>query len=166
MPDILTRVDLDAKIGATRVTNLIDDSFNGTVDGDEIAFLDTIMEEAEGLAIGWLLAAGYTEEATKLLADNDRALKGNIAWMACELLSERKTEFTSDDGWGAYRVQYERAEKYFEALSRGRRRSKGEKQAGANAQIGGQVTPSPPAGTARQHQFAPNKHSPNGRGGF
>jgi len=166
VPDYLAQSDLETRIGASTVRRLIDDSGNAVIDGDETTFLDSIMEEAEGLVFSRMARAGYDVASITLLANNDAAFKGQAAWIACELLSERRVEFTDAEGWGAYKVQYERAITHFETLSKGRIRSKGESAAGTSGNVGGNVSPSPPAGTSAQTVFAPNKSSPTGHGGF
>ena len=169
MPNFLAREDLDQKIGATTVTRYIDDNGNAVVDagpGSEEAFLDQFMDEAEATAVSHMMSAGYDEAGVTTIAENDPAFKGQVAWIACELLAERRTEFSNDEGWGPYKVQYERAITYLEKLAKGRRRTKGEAQAGANAQVGGNVSPRPPSGTSAQFTFAPNKQNPGGSGGF
>lgn len=167
MPNFLAREDLDQKIGSLTVTRYIDDSGNAVVDtGSEEDFLNQFMDEAEATAVSHMMSAGYDEAGVTIIAENDPAFKGQVAWIACELLAERRTSFNSDEGWGPYKVQYERSIEYLEKLAKGRRRTKGEAQAGANAQVGGNVSPRPPSGTAAQFTFAPSKKSPSGHGGF
>lgn len=167
MPAYLARVDLDRRIGADRVTSYLDDSGNEAVDaGTETAVLDGVMDEAEALAAGCMRKAGYDFDAVTTFAQADPYFKLQVAWCACELLAERRTEFTDSEGWGPYKMQWERALEHFDKLATGMKRAIGEAAAGTNPQVKGKVSPKPPAGTTDQFQFAPSKSNPTGRGGF
>ena len=165
MPDILVLQDLNNRIGANRVLKYFDDDRDGSVLDSDPAVV-AILDEAEGEAFSRMLRAYGNAQAIIDLADNDPVFKGHIAWVACELASERNTEFTDSDGWGAFKAQYERALAYFENLSKGRQRSRGEAVAGKNNNVGGNVKPAPPAATEGNFVFAPSTKAPTGHGGF
>ena len=165
MPLFLARADLEAKIGAVNVRRYADDAGVGSVDSAAQAFLDTVMDEAEGEYFARMMKA-YSRDGAVTLAQNDKVLRGHCAWVACELLTERRPEFVGADGWGAYRAQYERAMKHFELVAAAQKRSQGEATAGTNPHVGGNLQPSPPAATEDQFVFAPSKYNPGGSGGF
>lgn len=165
MPDILALADLQNRIGADKVLKYFDDDVDNVVD-DVDANVVAILEEAEGEAYSRMLRAYGDKQSIIDLAANDPVFKGHIAWVACELASERNTEFTDAEGWGAHKAQYNRAIAFFENLSKGRLRSKGEAVAGRNAHVGGTLQPAPPAATEGAFVFAPSKKSPTGHGGF
>ena len=165
MADFLTQAELEKKVGAGTVRRMVDDAAAGVVDVGGAAILEDALRNAEGTVYASLMRA-YSPEAVVTLAQNDAVLMGHAAWIALELLSERRVEFTSAEGWGAYRVQYERATKHLELVSKGALRSKGEAQAGQNPHLGGTIQPSPPAATEDAFTFAPSRNRPSGGGGF
>lgn len=161
VPKYLTSADLDARIGAARVDQLFDDDGDGLRDALTV---NTILVEAEDLAAASMLKA-YPAESVTLLGQNDETFRGQVAWIACELASERRGEFVAEDGKGRYWAQYLRAKEYFGQLAKGQLKPAGEAQAGTNRQAGGAVTPTLVANSPR-FIFAPDRYAPNGRGGF
>lgn len=102
----------------------------------------------------------------QLLVANDPALKMHVVGVALQYAAERRPEFTDAEGVGPYKAQFTRAIDYFETLSKGLKRSKGEVQAGQGANSGGKLQPKPPAATAQQFVFARSRDAPFGHGGF
>ena len=166
MADFLTRQALEDRAGAATVRRLADDDGDALLGVDDLARLDAIMSEAEGLVYSALLRAYSTRASVILLMGADPGALGQAAWIALELLSERRIEFAGADGWGAYRAQFERAMKYFDQLSKGRIKSVGQEVVGSGDSVGGMIQPRPPQGTPDQFQFAPSRQKPTGRGGF
>jgi hypothetical protein len=161
VPAYLTSADLDNRIGAARVDMLFDD------DGDSLRDaipLNAIMVEAEDLAASWMLK-GYPIESVVLLGKNDETFRGQVAWVAAELASERRQEFIAEDGKGRYWAQYTRAKEYFTAMSKAQLRSPAETVAGKNAGSGGSLSPTLQTNQPR-FIFAPDRGSPTGHGGF
>lgn len=164
-PDFLAIGDLKAKVGNKTILGLFNDSNAGALTVTELAILDDVMAQAENEAYSRLLRA-YSKAQVILLADNDSALKGHVAWVALEFASYRRQEFMREDGGGAYGKQYDRAMKYFDAISKGQQRSAGEAVAGTTAQIGGgEIQPAVETGASR-FIFAPDNDNPTGHGGF
>src|SRR5574341_731113 len=161
-PEYLTPGDLEVNIGAGEVTRLSDDDGDGLRD---TTTLNQVMAEAEGLAASYLLR-GFTTQQILALAANDPYLTSCSAWIACELLSERRGEFIANDGKGRYWAQYERAVGYFDRLAKSQVKSKGEAAAGENKQAGGNIRPKALDGTNPTFVFAPDRESPTGRGGY
>src|SRR5574341_2274511 len=158
-PEYLTPGDLEANIGAGEVTRLSDDDGDGIRDSTT---LNQVMAEAEGLAASYLLR-GFSAQQILLLAANDPYLTSSSAWIACELLSERRGEFIAPDGKGRYWVQYERAIGYCDRLAKAQIKSKGEAVAGENKLAGGSVRPKTLDGKNPTFVFSPDRESPTGR---
>lgn len=166
MADFLTLLDLEARAGAATVRRLVDDDGDAILGVADLARMDLILIEAEGLVYSALLRAYANKATIVLLMLADGAALGQAAWIALELLSERRVEFSAADGWGAYRAQYERAMRFFDHLSKGRISSGAQEVVGSGSSVGGMLQPKPPAGTEGQFTFAPSRRSPTGRGGF
>lgn len=164
--DYMVLADLNARIGADRVAQLFDDDVSGSLESGETSVLTQVLEEAEGLAASYMMRAYPTTDQIKDLADADPAFKMNVAWIALELASERRPEMGADDGKGAFWAQQERAIKYLENLSKGRRRSRGEADAGTHAHRGGKLQPTESAGESTSFVFAPSEDAPTGHGGY
>jgi len=163
-PDFLTQSDIQAKVGFDTILGLFDDDNDGAITGTDLTQMNDVLAQAENEAYSRLLRA-YDKASIILLANNDPALKGHIAWIALEFASERRMSFLSGDGTGAYWKQYERAIQYCELLSKGQQRSAGETVAGTTDQIGGTLQPTPES-TSTRFVFAPDDDNPSGHGGF
>jgi hypothetical protein len=163
IPQYLAITDLYTLIGSKRVKALFDDSWDGDID-DEMAEVYKILRAAEDFAASFMLNS-WGSDAIVNLANNDRAFKNNVAWVALEFASERRPEFTGEQGQGQFLTQYERSVLYFKNLSRAKRRSIGELVAGTGANEGGSVKPTLPSGSSR-FTFAPDDDNPTGHGGF
>ena len=166
MADFLSRSDLEARCDAPTVLRMADRDGTGQWSEGNLAILNEILIEAEGAAYSRLMK-GFPSKAQVIeLMGADPFLKGQVAWMALELLSERQPGFNAADGWGAYRAQYERAAKTLDEVGKAVKRSAGEATAGANVRVGGRLQPRPPAGDADAFVFAPSRNNPRGSGGF
>ncbi|MEA3225129.1 MAG: hypothetical protein U9Q07_04200 [Planctomycetota bacterium] len=164
-PDFLVIGDLQAKVGNKTVLGLFNDGNTGTLTAPELLVADDVMAQAEHEAYSRLLRA-YSKAQVILLANDDPAMKGHVAWVALEFASERRQEFAREEGGGAFKWQYDRAIKYFDAISKGQQRSAGESVAGTTEQIGGgELQPAVPTGGSR-FVFAPDNGNPTGHGGF
>lgn len=164
MPDIITLTDLENQVGGDRVLKYFDDDGDNSVAGTDPQVV-AVLDQAEGEMFSRMLRV-YDKDALITYATNDPVFKAHIVWVACEIMSERHAEFTDDEGWGAYKAQYDRALKYFENLSKGKQRGLGEATAGGNVNNRGNVQPAPPSGTSGDFVFAPSKNAPTGHGGF
>jgi hypothetical protein len=164
--DFLTLQDLINRAGADTVAKYFDDANDGSVletDPNVVA----VLMEAEGEAYSRMLRAYGSKAPIILLAENDEVFRGHCAWVALEIASERRREFTDVDGKGAHWTQYQRATTYFDNLSKARIRSQAEPVAGRPSTLGGsRAQPSPPAHTEAQFEFAASKDAPRGHGGF
>ena len=170
MADFLTLDDLYSRANPRKVNAFFDDDNNGVISSTDPA-VDAVLSAAEAEMYARLMRAYPGDPSDpagpiRRLVDNDPALKGHCIFVALQLASERRTEFTSDDGTGSFQKQWERAIDYFETLSKGLKRSRGETAAGKGANTGGKLQPKPPAATSCQFIFAPSKNSPGGHGGF
>ncbi len=169
-PLFLSISDLYARVGAQKINSYFDDNANGTISDDTVAVNDVLCA-AEGEYFSRMLRAypgDYTDATSPIrtLIETDCALKQHVAWCAVEMASERRSEFTDNEGYGPYRLQYERAKTYIDNLSKGQIRSMGEINAGKGANTGGLIQPRPPTGTKEQFVFAPSNSSKAGHGGF
>ena len=165
MPDIIAQSDLEAKVGAQKIAQYFDDDLDADLTSEALV-IDTVMDEAEGEYFALMLKGFPSKQQCIDLANADPVLKGHIAWIAIELASERRPEFTAADGKGAYWTQYERARTHFKDVATNKKRSGGEETAGKGKNVGGQVQPKPPAGEADSFVFAPSRKAPSGHGGF
>jgi len=156
--------DLYNLVGAGRVVQYFDDDLDGSIDDDNLA-VQAVLAGAEAEAASRLLRSWSIDEITEL-ADNDRAFRNHVAWVALELASERRPEFAASDGKGAFWTQYERAITYFENVSKSILRSAGESEAGINPQTQGNRAPAPVSTDSPRFVFAPGKNYPTGHGGF
>jgi hypothetical protein len=161
----LAQSDLEALIGAQKVLQYFDDDGTGSIDGSETGYLNTILEAAESIVESRLRRAYSDSDSITDLAENDKGFKIHAAWIAIEMASERRPEFSNNEGWGAFKAQYERAIEYFDMLSKGNIRSKGETVAGEGANTGGNLQPALQTDQAR-FTFAPDNDYPTGHGGF
>jgi len=163
--DFLTVNDLYLLVGSERVDRLFDDNVDGLI-SDNNAAVSRIISQAEGLAYSHMIRAYGSQQAIIDLANNDDYFKSQVAWIALEYASERRNEFSQNEGWGQWKAQFERAVKYLEKLASGRVRSKGETVAGLGANIGGTVEPRPATANGALFTFAPDRNNPSGGGGF
>lgn len=165
MPAIIALVDLSNQVGLERVVQFFDDDGDGVVVDADLNVI-AVLDQAEGQYFSRMLRA-YGDKATLiLLAANDPVVKGHIVWIACELMGERRVEFTNADGWGPFQAQYNRAIKELDLLSKGATRSGGEEVVGLGGNTGGRIQPAQNVGTTKQFTFNPSKGDPSGPGGF
>lgn len=129
--------DLESTTTRDTIDQLFDDSNTGFRD---MVLVESVINEAEALAESHLLR-NWKPADILTLAKNDPAVRKQGAWIALEMASERKKQFTSDDGKGRFWVQYERAVEFFERLGKSQLHSRGEQHAGGGAQSGGARVP-------------------------
>ncbi len=170
MADFLVIQDLIDRVGSRKVIGYFDDNNNGTL-SDESTAIDVVLSAAEAELYARLMRAYPGDPSTpggamQLLIANDPALKIHVVGVALQYAAERRPEFTDAEGVGPYKAQWDRAMTYFDLLSKGQQRSRGEAAAGAGANSGGMLQPKPPAATAGQFTFARSRNSPTGHGGF
>lgn len=163
-PDILVLQDLINRIGAAKVAQYFDDANDGSVLVTD-PNVESTLRSAEGQMFSIMLKS-MGRDAIIILIQNDDFMLEQLSWIACELGSERRPELTDAEGWGAHKVQFQRAITTFKDLSKGQARSQGESQAGSPSTIGGRLQPKPPAATEDQFEFAPSRNLPGGKGGF
>lgn len=165
MADFLTLDDLVARITMQRAVQFLDDDGDGAIaEADES--VATVLNEAEGFVYSVMLRAYGAKERIIVLAQNDPNFVVQASWLAAEVASTRRQEFTAADGSGAYKTQFDRATRFFDQLAKSGIVSKGEAVAGRNPLSGGSKRNAPPAGTSDQFVFAPSKGAPEGHGGF
>ena len=163
--DFLTLNDLENQIGADRIIQFFDDDADGIVAGADPQVVQ-VLEQAESQYYSRMLRAYPSRESLIDLANADSSVKGYAIWMACELAAERRLEFTDAEGWGAFKMQYQRAIAELDLLSKGQARSIGEEAVGQGANTGGKVQPSETALGEKPFVIAPSKRNPQGSGGF
>lgn len=169
-PDFLTIQDLYNRAGARRINGYFDDSNNGEL-SDEV--LDAVNEtlcaaEAHFYAIMMRNYPGNPHDvgsAARVMVLNDAIVRQHVAWLGCEFAAERRVEFTNAEGWGPFKVQFERAEKHLAAVSKGQLRSVAEALTGQGANTGAPGI-SPVEAQEMPFTFAPSKAAPTGHGGF
>lgn len=162
--DYLTLQDLYNLVGPARVSQYFDDDLSGDL-ASENEPVQAILKAAEAEAYSRLMRH-WSVEQVEALAGVDQGFRNHVAWVALEFASERRPAFHADDGKGAFWAQYERAIAFFEKLSKGRLRSKGEGTIGQGANTGGNLRPTSSAKTASSFVFAPSEKAPTGHGGF
>lgn len=163
--DFLSLSDLRNLIGSAKVTQYFDDEADGVVGGADANVLQ-VLRAAEGVAYSRMLRAYDSKDSIVTLAENDPVFKWHATWVAAELASERRPEYMSEDGWGAFKAQYERAIEYFDHLSKGAQRSIGESSAGTGKNTGGAIQPRENIDNEKPFVIAPSKSNPGGPGGF
>lgn len=161
----MTKADLVQLVTDERVVQFFDDDGDGVVDAADTNLV-SVLERAEAEYYSRMLRAYGDRQSMVDLANGDPAIKAHVAGIAMEFASERRPDFTSDDGWGPFKAYYQRAIDHFESLSKGRRRTIGQEAAGKAGTIGGQVSPAPPKGTTADFVFAHSNNAKYGRGGF
>ncbi len=166
MADYLVKADLETLVGVDRVLRMFDDDVSGSFESGETSDLTVILDAAEAFVASFLLKAYPDTDTIAVLVAADPMLKVQATWIAIELASERRPEFCDDEGWGQFKAQYLRAEKYIKSISQGKKRSAGEATAGKGGQREGKIQPTETAGEADAFKFAPNQNSPTGYGGF
>lgn len=169
-PDFLTVQDMYNRAGARRINGYFDDSNNGTISDEMIDTVNEVLCAAESyyyaiVMKSWAGNPNAVGSAARKLVELDAMVRQHVAWMACEFAAERRTEFTNDEGWGPFKVQFERAEKYLAAVSKGQLRSQAEAETGQGANTGAPGI-SPVEAQENPFVFTPSKSSPSGHGGF
>lgn len=142
--------DLERVVSRDVIDRLFQDTNSNARDPE---LVQAILLEAQALAESKLLRS-WSIEQIKNLAFHDAAIRVNAAWIGLELATERRGEFIASDGKGRYWMQYERAMAYFDALSKSKDHSRGEKAAtqlgvsaaGKGSNSGGRRKPAPQAG--------------------
>lgn len=164
LTDYLSLQDLYNLVGSDRVRQYFDDDIDEAI-ADEQNSVNSILRSAEADAASYMMRS-WGRDNIILLAQNDPAFKNHVAWVALEYASERRPEFTNEQGQGQFWAQYQRAVEYFKALSKGKQRSVGEEQAGKSPRLGGTINPPQPSPETPRFIFAPDKNAPGGHGGF
>lgn len=165
MADYLTIDHLKQLVGAEKVDQYFDDDLSGSIEaGDETDTVTFVLNAAESL-VSSKMKRSYGDAAIIELANADDGFILQAAWLALELACERRPEFCDSEGRGQYWAQQERALKFFDDLSKGKTRSKGESAAGIGDNIGGDIKPQLDTGVPR-FTFAPDDDYPTGHGGF
>ncbi len=159
----LTAADLDNRVGAAAIDRMLDDDGDGLRDWH---MLTEFMVDAEALADSYMLKSWSREQITSIGA-GDRSFRGHVAWIAIEMISERRAEFNSADGRGRYQSQYDRAIAFFDRLSKNKGHTAAEETAGKGTQSGGDHLPKTAnPSTDASFVFASDKRYPSGHGGF
>lgn len=148
----LTIKDLERCVAVEVIDRLFQDLNTGVRD---YALLQAIIREAEALAESKLLRSWSRDQIVNL-AFHDAAIRVNAAWIAIELATERRGEFIASDGKGRYWVQYERAIAFFDALSKSKDQSRGEKAKQVLGVPGAGVSKN--TGGKRKPTETPNRH--------
>ena len=160
----LTLQDLYNLVGSNRVLQFFDDDLDESI-ADQSTETGAILEMAEAHVASFMLRA-YNADDITTVANNDPAFKSHAAWIALQFASERRPEFGGVDGQGAFQNQFERAETFFDRLSKGGKRTLGEANAGDGANTGGTVQPPLTNSTDPRFVFAPDNNAPTGHGGY
>lgn len=165
MPAVILTLDkLYAFVPARTIKAYFNDSSVTDVT-DALPAVQQVLMGAEGELFSRMRRGWAGDQAIIDLVNADETMMMHLCWVACELASERRPEFTDSEGKGAHMAQYNRAIAYFDNVSKGNQRSKGESAAGVSANVGGSSNPRPNTPEA-QFVFAPSKQSPGGHGGF
>lgn len=136
--EYLTRAHLVACITEGRLVQYFDDDLDGVV-ADDDPNLVAVLLRAERMA-ETRMRRSYTHAQILGMAAIDDQFVGNVAWIAAELASERRTEFLAADGKGAYWVQYTRALQEIDMLSKANIRTVAEDTVGRLGNSGGNTT--------------------------
>ncbi len=154
---LITKAELERRIGVHTLAELTSDDGSGQADN---AIVDELLEEASDRAMGILWSGFPSEQQITDLMTADRAAKGAVLDIAAELAGMRRSGLQSEDGKTPYSGWAARAEKRLVEIAAGKRRAKGEAEAGTNARLGVRTRPD------RRPIFAATKDNPRGPGGF
>ncbi len=160
-PAYMSSADLDKRVSASKIDELFDDDGDSIRDSIVVA---AVLVEAEDFAATRMLKS-WTIEQINQMAATDETFRAQVAWVALELATERRSEFLAEDGKGRYWQQYMRAKEHFDALAKSKIASAAEATVGKNKQSGGSLSPTvqqPPG----RFTWAPDKYNPYGKGGY
>ncbi len=161
VPGYMTSADLDARVGAAKIDELFSDDGSGIRDSVTV---NTLLIEAEDFAATRMLKSWGIDQVNDM-ASLDESFRAQVAWVAIELASERRSEFLAEDGKGRYWAQYTRAKEHFDALAKSKIASAAETTVGKSKQTGGGLNP-PVQQPVPRFTWASDKYNPYGRGGF
>lgn len=162
VPAYMSSADLDVRVGAAKVDELFGDLGTGVRDSTTV---NTILIEAEDFAATRMIKSWNIEQVNQMAA-RDETFRGQVAWVALELATERRPEFLAEDGKGRYWMQYLRAKEHFDALAKSKIASPAEVAVGKNKQSGGSLSAAAQPPPAPRFTWAPDKNNPQGSGGF
>lgn len=95
----ITQSELEARMYDVRLADCCDDTTSGTADAE---IVETLIEDASGVADGYLQTAGYTvPRATATVA-----LKHHVAWIAAHFAASRRQQYRDQRGVAPYRQEY------------------------------------------------------------
>ncbi len=154
------RAALEQRITARGLLEMFDDDGDGSVAGDDLATLETVMGDADDIVTGLLIKKGFTEEQLELLKVDRQVIR---AWagIAAQLAGERKPEWLDANGRGRFDAFGIRSREELGRLARGEIRSVQESVAGPTTVTSGSID-------THRFEFAPDPNIPGdrGKGGF
>jgi phage gp36-like protein len=132
-------------------------------DGDGIADPHLVAEACEAASghLDSFLLEGFGPEGVRKLLNDDPILVRHVAWVAMHFGAQGKAEWRDGNGNAMFRAEFVDATKHFDALAKGKARSKGEARAGENVMTRGRVNRGCP-----NFVFASSRNDPKGPGGF
>jgi hypothetical protein len=160
-PDYLAPSDLVAATSQAVVDRFFDDDGDGAADVALVArTIANVMS-----AIDTMLLKSWSPAAIVLLSA-EPLFKMHAAFMVLHMGAKRRYEWRDAQGNAPFRTDWNDAQKYFDALSKGDTRAAREDVAGRAPAIGGNLIM--PQGNAPSYVFTPdpNNRDYRGRGGY
>lgn len=158
----MNRGDVDAQIGARRVSDYCNDDTGELGANDDI--VNTMLAKTEQKICSILLNSFTLDEIVTIMNTDQycRSLSGDVA---AELMSRRKGDFASEDGKGRHFQAYKEAIDHFKSMSHGRANTT--TPGVNNVQQGGTQLPTKVPSDSPTFTFAPEVgFRGGGRGGF
>lgn len=156
MATFVVLADLEARFGAARVRQYLDDDGDGTPDANVV---DVVLDDANSDMTSRLLRKGHTAAELELLA-SDSWLKRRATEIAIAYASERKPEWLNAAGEGPYEALRKRARADLKDWQANEARIPTETDLAPRRNVAGNI------GAGPGFVFAESDDNPKGSGGF
>jgi hypothetical protein len=157
MTALITQADVERRIGARTLAQLLDD------DGDEVADAANVtwmLNTASRIAEGALKPGFPTAALVATLVAADAAVLNDVVEIAAGLAGGHKPGLVGADGRSPYDGWRDKAEKRLVALGKAESRATGEETAGNNRKLATSKS------CGRELLFSSTPSNPTGSGGF
>lgn len=132
IPPLVTAAHLEARIGPTKLTQLLQ-LLGAPIQGSAKISAESVAEllRTGSSEAADLLTGGFDPEDIQQLVDASPSLQAAVAWVCIGMAAEGKPEFTDpQSGKFVYSAPYERARKKLTDIGEARKRAAAEKTAG------------------------------------
>lgn len=153
---IIVLADLEARFGAARVRQYLDDDGDGVADATVVT---EVLADANGDVVSRLLRKGHSEAEIELLK-GDPWVKRRACEIAIAYASERKPEWLNANGEGPFEAVRKRARADLKEWQMNEARIPTETDIAKRKNVGGDLARGP------GFVFAESDDNPTGSGGF